>query len=217
MMGGFQYFLKSSVVMLWTGSKQVWRSADDGSTWKSIVPDAGAIYVLLSTTRMRSKSTCLRPRRYWSRTTTGKPLKVVICRHHPTSLVFHWWTSILTMTNTCMTECSILVRKITSASPPFTARRMLEKAGKKWILGSTKPCTLATGGSTCPTTASSPWPGRNPCPKRLVRMISHRPKPTHCKWCIWLIQIKKSVSSFSTMSFNSMWWNNSSIFQEVGN
>ncbi|KAK3827592.1 MAG: hypothetical protein J3Q66DRAFT_393923 [Benniella sp.] len=76
MMGGFQYFLKSSVVMLWTGSKQVWRSADDGSTWKSIVPDAGAIYVLLSTTRMRSKSTCLRPRRYWSRTTTGKPLKV---------------------------------------------------------------------------------------------------------------------------------------------
>ncbi|KAK3828345.1 MAG: hypothetical protein J3Q66DRAFT_322447, partial [Benniella sp.] len=40
------YFLKSSVVMLWTESQQVWRSADDGSTWKRIVPDGGAIYAL---------------------------------------------------------------------------------------------------------------------------------------------------------------------------
>ncbi|KAG0309339.1 vacuolar protein sorting/targeting protein PEP1 [Dissophora globulifera] len=41
MMGGFQYFLKSSVVMLLTESKQVWRSTDDGSTWKQVLPDAG--------------------------------------------------------------------------------------------------------------------------------------------------------------------------------
>ncbi|KAI1311572.1 vacuolar protein sorting/targeting protein PEP1 [Mortierella claussenii] len=41
MMGGFQYFLKSSVVMLLTESQQVWRSVDDGSTWKRTLPDAG--------------------------------------------------------------------------------------------------------------------------------------------------------------------------------
>ncbi|KAG0243406.1 vacuolar protein sorting/targeting protein PEP1 [Mortierella sp. GBA43] len=44
MLGGFQYFLKSSVVMLLTESKQVWRSEDDGTTWKRILPDAGHIY-----------------------------------------------------------------------------------------------------------------------------------------------------------------------------
>ncbi|KAF8939541.1 hypothetical protein EDD21DRAFT_317887 [Dissophora ornata] len=41
MSGGFQYFLNSPVVMLLTESRQVWRSADDGSTWKQILPDAG--------------------------------------------------------------------------------------------------------------------------------------------------------------------------------
>ncbi|KAF9188563.1 vacuolar protein sorting/targeting protein PEP1 [Haplosporangium sp. Z 767] len=39
--GGFQYFLKSSAVMLMTQSKQVWRSGDGGSTWKRVLPDAG--------------------------------------------------------------------------------------------------------------------------------------------------------------------------------
>ncbi|KAI7818042.1 hypothetical protein BC939DRAFT_464145 [Gamsiella multidivaricata] len=41
MLGSFHYFLKSSVVMLLTESKQVWRSTDDGSTWKRVLPDAG--------------------------------------------------------------------------------------------------------------------------------------------------------------------------------
>jgi hypothetical protein len=41
MIGGFQYFPDSSVVMFLTDSKQVWRSTDDGSTWKRVLPDAG--------------------------------------------------------------------------------------------------------------------------------------------------------------------------------
>ncbi|KAF9904604.1 vacuolar protein sorting/targeting protein PEP1 [Lobosporangium transversale] len=41
LLGGFQYFLKSSVIMVMTGSQQVWRSTDDGSTWKRVLPDAG--------------------------------------------------------------------------------------------------------------------------------------------------------------------------------
>ncbi|KAF9211069.1 vacuolar protein sorting/targeting protein PEP1 [Podila verticillata] len=38
---GFQYFLRSDVVMFLTGSSQAWRSDDDGSTWKRVLPDAG--------------------------------------------------------------------------------------------------------------------------------------------------------------------------------
>ncbi|KAF9903168.1 vacuolar protein sorting/targeting protein PEP1 [Linnemannia zychae] len=41
MFGGFQYFPESSVVMFLSESKQVWRSADDGTTWKRVLPDAG--------------------------------------------------------------------------------------------------------------------------------------------------------------------------------
>ncbi|KAF8985678.1 vacuolar protein sorting/targeting protein PEP1 [Entomortierella lignicola] len=41
MSGGFHYFLKSSVVMLLTNTMQVWRSTDDGSTWKRVLPEAG--------------------------------------------------------------------------------------------------------------------------------------------------------------------------------
>ncbi|KAG0203863.1 vacuolar protein sorting/targeting protein PEP1 [Mortierella sp. NVP41] len=41
MLGGFQYFPGSSVVMFLSESKQIWRSTDDGSTWKRVLPDAG--------------------------------------------------------------------------------------------------------------------------------------------------------------------------------
>ncbi|KAG9326226.1 hypothetical protein KVV02_001110 [Mortierella alpina] len=43
MLGGFHYFLKSSVVLLQTTSLQVWRSVDDGSNWSRILEDAGHI------------------------------------------------------------------------------------------------------------------------------------------------------------------------------
>ncbi|KAG0328331.1 vacuolar protein sorting/targeting protein PEP1, partial [Podila humilis] len=38
---GFQYFLRSSVIMFLTESRQAWRSNDDGSTWTRVLPDAG--------------------------------------------------------------------------------------------------------------------------------------------------------------------------------
>lgn len=41
MQGGFQYFPDTSVSMFLSESKQVWRSTDDGSTWKRVLPDAG--------------------------------------------------------------------------------------------------------------------------------------------------------------------------------
>lgn len=37
----FKYFLRSDVVMFLTKSSQAWRSDDDGSTWKRVLPDAG--------------------------------------------------------------------------------------------------------------------------------------------------------------------------------
>ncbi|KAF9163085.1 vacuolar protein sorting/targeting protein PEP1 [Mortierella sp. AD010] len=43
MVGDFHYFLKSPVVMMLTQSKQVWRSADGGSTWTRILPEAGKL------------------------------------------------------------------------------------------------------------------------------------------------------------------------------
>ncbi|KAF9114475.1 vacuolar protein sorting/targeting protein PEP1 [Mortierella sp. AM989] len=43
LVGGFHYFLKSSVVMLLTESFQAWRSTDDGSTWKRILPEGGRV------------------------------------------------------------------------------------------------------------------------------------------------------------------------------
>ncbi|KAF9920031.1 vacuolar protein sorting/targeting protein PEP1 [Linnemannia zychae] len=39
--GGFHYFPETSVILFLSETKQVWRSADDGSTWKRILPDAG--------------------------------------------------------------------------------------------------------------------------------------------------------------------------------
>lgn len=41
MLSGFQYFIKSSVVMFLSESQEVWRSTDDGLSWTRTLPDAG--------------------------------------------------------------------------------------------------------------------------------------------------------------------------------
>ncbi|KAK3827648.1 MAG: hypothetical protein J3Q66DRAFT_320788, partial [Benniella sp.] len=209
MMRGFQYFLKSSVVMLWTESKQVWRSADDGSTWKRIVLDAGAIYGLFIHDENEKQVYLFTAKAllvshnngetFESRNLPAPPNQFgfLLVDFHPDNDKYDWMLYIGQKDNEC-----------------FTTLHRTQDAGKSWnevdtwfdkaVYASNRKLVLPDNGvfflawkelipqNTCQDYITS-------TEARLLRM----------EYMLDSDQ-KKSVSSFSTMSFNSMWWNNTS-------
>ncbi|KAK3827655.1 MAG: hypothetical protein J3Q66DRAFT_408686 [Benniella sp.] len=164
MMGDFQYFLKSSVVMLWTESKQFWRSADDGSTWKRIVPDAGAIYDLFIHAENENHVYLF----------TAKEL--LDSHNNRETFGSRCWKS--------WNEVDTWVDKTVYASH----RRIDMPDNGVFSVALKKPMPQ----NTCQDHITS-------TEAHLLRMV------------YMLDSDQKSASSFSTMSFNSLWWNNASI------
>ncbi|KAK3827654.1 MAG: hypothetical protein J3Q66DRAFT_320793, partial [Benniella sp.] len=197
MMGDFQYFLKSSVVMLWTESKQFWRSADDGSTWKRIVPDAGAIYdlfihaenenhVYLFTAKELLDSHNNRET-FGSRNLPAPPNQFgfPLVDFHPDSDKHDW------MLNLGQKE-----------DERFATLHRMQDAGKAGM--NHRRIDMPDNG-VFSVALKKPMP-QNTCQDHITSTEAHLLRMVYM-----LDSDQKSASSFSTMSFNSLWWNNASI------